>query len=421
MAILLFVALLMLLIIDVPIAIGLAMSAVIVLAASSEIPLVMLPQKMFAAMDSFPLMAAPFFILAGKLMEQGGISERLVQFANSLVGGIRGGLAHVSIIACMFFAAVSGSATATTAAVGGIMIPAMVRAGYDRPFSTAVQSVAGTTGILIPPSVPMVLYGVSAGVSISSLFLAGILPGILVGLSLMAVAYFLSRRRGYKTDHQKISLKEIGRRFVRSFPAIFMPVIILGGIYSGLFTPTEASVVAVVYGLFVGLFVYRELDLKKLRGIFVSSAATTSVILLIIGTAALFGMVLTREQVPQSVAEWLAGANLSSIEVLLLINLLLLLVGTFMEVIAAIIILTPILLPVVTGIGVDPIHFGVIMVTNLAIGLVTPPVGLSLYVGSQVGGVRFEKLVRAVIPFLWIMIVDVLLVTFVPGLSLIGD
>jgi C4-dicarboxylate transporter DctM subunit len=421
MAILLFVVFLILLVINVPIAIGLAMSAVIVLAASSEIPLVMLPQKMFAAMDSFPLMAAPFFILAGKLMEHGGISERLVQFANSLVGRIRGGLAHVSIIACMFFAAVSGSATATTAAVGGIMIPAMVRAGYDRPFSTAVQSVAGTTGILIPPSVPMVLYGVSAGASISTLFLAGIVPGILVGLSLMAVAYLLSRSRGYRTDDQKVSLREIGRRFVRSFPAIFMPVIILGGIYSGLFTPTEASVVAVVYGLVVGLFVYKELDLKKLRGIFVSSAETTSVILLMIGTAALFGMVLTREQVPQSVAEWLASANLSSIEVLLLVNLLLLLVGTFMEVIAAIIILTPILLPVMTGIGVDPIHFGVIMITNLAIGLITPPVGLSLYVGSQVGNVRFEKLVRAVFPFLWIMIVDVLLVTFLPGLTLIGD
>lgn len=419
MATLLFAVLIILIVINVPIAIALGLSSVIVFAAGAGIPLITLPQKMFAALDSFPLMAAPFFILAGKLMEHGGISERLIEFAKSLVGQFKGGLAHVSIVACVFFAAISGSATATTAAVGAILIPAMVKAGYDRNFATAIQSVGGTTGIIIPPSVPLVLYGVSAGASVSSLFIAGIIPGILIGFSLMVVAYVISHIKGYGASADKTSLRNIWKTFKNAILALLMPIIILGGIYGGIFTPTEASVVAVVYGLVVGVFVYKQINMKVLREILVSSVVTTSVILFIIGTASLFGMLLTRERVPQGVAELFMTSNLSPFVILLLVNLFLLLVGTFMETIAAIIILTPILLPVVTSIGVDPIHFGIIMVANLAIGLITPPVGIALFVGSQVGNTKYEPLVKAVVPFLIMMIVDVLLITFIPQLTLI--
>lgn len=418
MGALLFIILAILIFINVPIAIALGVSSVLILVIGGNIPLVILPQKMFAALNSFPLMAAPFFILAGKLMEHGGISERLIEFAKSLVGQLKGGLAHVSILACVFFAAISGSATATTAAIGGIMIPAMVKAGYDRNFSTAVQAAAGTTGIIIPPSVPLVLYGVSAGASVTSLFIAGIIPGLLIGISLMVVAYFISRKQGYGSDAEKISFKNVWQSFKRAILALLMPIIILGGIYSGYFTPTEASVVAVVYGLIIGIFVYKKINLKTLREILVSSVVTTSVIMFIIATAALFGMVLTRERIPQEVATLFLDSNLSPFVVLLLVNIFLLIVGTFMETIAAIIILTPILLPVMTSIGVDPIHFGIIMVANLSIGLITPPVGVSLFVSSQVGGTKFEPLVKAVIPFLLMMIVDILLITFIPGLTL---
>lgn len=416
MAVLLFVILAVLILINVPIAIALALSSVFIIAIIGQIPLITIPQKMFAALDSFPLMAAPFFILAGKLMEIGGISERLVNFANSLVGHFKGGLAHVSIVACMFFAAISGSGSATTAAIGGIMIPAMVKAGYDRNFSTAVQAVGGTTGIIIPPSVPLVLYGVSAGVSVSSLFLAGILPGILIGLSLMVVAYVISRKEGYGAEIERTKL---WKSFREATLALLMPVIILGGIYGGFFTPTEASVVAVVYGFIVGVFVYKQINLKTLREMLVSSVVTTSVILFIIASASIFGMVLTREKVPQSIVTLLSESNLSPVVILLLVNLLLLIVGTFMETIAAIIILTPILLPVVTQIGIDPIHFGIIMTANLAIGLITPPVGVSLFVGARVGNTKFEPLVRAVVPFMLMMIVSVIIITFIPQLSML--
>lgn len=415
MAILLFVIFLLLIIINVPIAIALALSSIIIMGIIGEIPLIMLPQKMFAALDSFPLMAAPFFILAGKLMEFGGISERLVNFANSLVGQLKGGLAHVSIVACMFFAAISGSGSATTAAIGGIMIPAMVKAGYDRNFATAVQAAGGTTGIIIPPSVPLVLYGVSAGVSVSSLFIAGILPGLLIGLSLMFVAYFISKKNNYGSKVERISLF---KTFKEAILALLMPAIILGGIYGGLFTPTEASVVAVVYGFMIGTFVYKQINFKTLHKILVESVVTTSVILFIIAAASIFGMLLTREQVPQTIAGTLMDANISPIVTLLLINLLLLVVGTFMEAIAAIVILTPILLPVVESIGIDPIHFGIIMTANLAIGLITPPVGVSLFVGARVGNTKFEPLVKAIIPFIIMMVVSVIIITFVPQLSM---
>lgn len=415
---LLFVILILLFVINVPIAVALGLSSIIIFGISNDIPLLILPQKMFAALDSFPLMAAPFFILAGKLMEHGGISHRLVDFAKSLVGSLKGGLAHVSILSCMLFAALSGSASATTAAVGAILISSMVKAGYDRNFSAAIQAAGGTTGIIIPPSVPLVLYGVSAGTSISALFIAGILPGILIGLSLMLVAYIISYIKGYGSDSGKANFADISRSFRRSFLALIMPVIILGGIYGGIFTPTEASVVAVVYGFIIGVFVYKELSLKVMRKILVEASITSSVILLIISTASIFGMLLTREQVPQSVANLFLTSDMSPILIILLINLFLLLVGTFMETIASIIILTPILLPVVMSIGMDPIHFGIIMIVNLSIGLITPPVGMCLFVAAQVGETKYEQVIKAIWPFLLMMIINVLIITFIPVLSL---
>ncbi|MBU8906080.1 TRAP transporter large permease [Desertibacillus haloalkaliphilus] len=414
---LLFILLLVLFVINVPIAFALGLSTITVFWLSGDIPLMVLPQRMFAALDSFPLMAAPFFILAGKLMEHGGISVRLVNFAKSLVGQMKGGLAHVSIITCMLFAALSGSAAATTAAVGSILITAMVKEGYDRNFSSAIQAAGGTTGIVIPPSVPLVLYGVAAGASISDLFIAGIIPGLLIGLSLMVVAFIISHVKGYGSNLEKTSLKKILVSLKESLFALLMPIIILGGIYGGIFTPTEASVVAVVYGFLIGIFVYRELSLSVMRRILIESSITSSVILLVISTASIFGMLLTREQVPQSFANLFATLDLSPIIIILLINLFLLIVGTFMETIASIIILTPILLPVVTMIGMDPVHFGIIMVVNLSIGLITPPVGINLFVASQVGQAKYEGVVRAILPFLLMMMINILIITFVPILS----
>ncbi|WP_096200748.1 TRAP transporter large permease [Bacillus sp. FJAT-45350] len=417
-SLLLFVILLVLFIISVPIAIALGLASVLYLIIMTDMPLISLPQRLFASLDSFPLMAAPFFILAGKLMEHGGISERLVDFAKSIVGQVKGGLAHVAIIACMFFAALSGSAAATTAAIGSLLIPAMVKAGYDRNFATAIHSAAGTTGIIIPPSVPLVLYGVSAGVSVSGLFIAGILPGIMIGVSLMLLAFVITTIKGYGSDLEKTNLKKVWVSFKRAVLALIMPIIILGGIYGGIFTPTEASVVAVVYGFVVGAFVYKQIKWAQMREILVSSVVTTSVILFIIATAGLFGMVLTREQVPQSVANFISAMDTSPVIILLIINLVLLAVGTFMETIASIIILTPILLPVASAIGLDPIHFGIIMIVNLSIGLITPPVGVSLFIGARVGNTSYEALVRAIIPFLLILIVNVLIISFVPAISL---
>ncbi|MFS0820231.1 TRAP transporter large permease [Bacillus sp. 1P02SD] len=417
MAWLLFGILLVLFFINIPIAIALGLASMIVLMIQDNVPLMVIVQKMFTATDSFTLMAVPFFILAGKLMEVGGISKRLVDFAMTIVGRMHGGLAIVSVVTCMFFAAISGSGAATTAAVGAIMIPAMVQKGYDKSFSTAIQAAGGTIGVMIPPSVPLILFGVIAGASISDLFIAGILPGIFVGLSLILVAYFISRKRGYGKE-EKSSMRDVFTSFNRAILAILMPVIILGGIYGGVFTPTEASVVAVVYGLIVGLFIYREIKWKDLPEIFIQSAVTSAVIMFIIACASIFGFILTREQIPLQITNTLLEISSNPIIVLIIINVILLIVGTFLETSAAIIIMAPILLPVVTAVGIDPVHFGIIMVVNLAIGFITPPVGINLFVASNIANLRLEKVVRAIIPFLIMLIVDIIIISFVPEISL---
>lgn len=418
MTIVLFGVLALFFLIGVPIAVALGMSASAIFFMEGNVSLIAVMQRMFNSVDSFPLLAIPFFILAGKLMESGGISRRLIHFANVIFGRVKGGLAIVSIVACSFFAAISGSAAATTAAVGALLIPEMIKRGYEKDFSTAVQAAGGTIGIMIPPSVPMILYGVVAGVSIGDLFIAGIIPGIFVAVSLMILVYIISIKRGYGGG-ERFSLKDFGKAFADAILALLMPVIILGGIYGGIFTPTEAAAVAVVYGLIVGLIIYREIKWKDLSGIFTSSVITSAVILFIIAGASAFGYYLTRERVPREMAEFMLGITDNWIIALLIINLLLLIIGTFLETSAAIIILTPILVPIAEALGIDLVHFGIIMIVNLAIGFITPPVGVNLFVAANIAGTKFEKLVRAVVPFIIIMIVDVIILSFIPELSLI--
>ncbi|MYL49417.1 TRAP transporter large permease subunit [Halobacillus litoralis] len=406
------------LLLSVPIGIALGLSTLATIFYTGAIPVQFLMKELVTSVDSFPLMAVPFFILAGEIMGKGGISERLFNFANALVGNKTGGFAMATIVTCMFFAAISGSGPATVAAIGGIMIPAMVRQGYDKKFATATVAAAGSIGVIIPPSIPMVIYGVVGGASIGDMFIAGIIPGFIVGGALLAWAYIYSRQQGYKGLAEKTSLANIGKTFWEAKWALVIPVIILGGIYGGIFTPTEAAVIAVVYGIIAGLFLYRELSIKDMPKIFADSALTTATVLIIVGSATAFGRLLTIEQIPTQVANFMLSISENEIVLILLITLLLLIVGCFMDTLAAIIILTPILLPIAVNLGYDPIHFGIIMVVNLAIGFITPPLGVNLFVGSGISGLSIEQLSRAIIPYFFAMIFSLLMITFIPELSL---
>ena len=416
MAAALFVSLALFVVIGIPVAVAIALASMVAIIVQGNIPLIVVAQKMFTAVDSFPFMAVPFFILAGLLMEHGGISRRLVDFAGSIVGRTHGGLALVAVISSMFFGAISGSAAATTAAIGSILIPAMVERGYDRNYAAAVQAASGTLGVLIPPSIPLVVYGVLTGESVGTLFIGSILPGIMVGASLMLVAWYLAKNKGFG-ETGKTGPKRLTASFKDAFFALLMPIIILGGIYGGYFTPTEAAVIAVVYGFIVGFFVYRELKIEKLGGILANAVVSTAVVMFIIATASVFGWILASEQVPQHVAKSMIAVTGNPVVILILINLLLLLLGTFMETTAAIIITAPVFLPVIAQIGIDPLHFGIIMVVNLAVGMVTPPLGVCLFVGCGIAGISLEDITRAALPFIIIMIIDVFIITFVPAVS----
>lgn len=412
----LLITLILMFIISAPIAIALGVASTLALAFGSDVPIITIIQRMLNSIDLFPLMAIPFFVLAGSLMETGGISKRLINLANAIVGDLKGGLAAVAVITSMFFAAISGSGPATVAAIGSILIPAMVAKGYDKNFASSVQSVSGALGVIIPPSIPIILYGVTAEVSVGQLFLAGIIPGLFIGFTLLIAVLIISRIKGY-SGGTKSTFKDKLIALKEASLALFMPVIILGGIYGGIFTPTEAAVVAVVYAFIVGFFIYKELDLKKLMKILMDSALSTSIIMIIIANAGVFGWLLTRERIPQMIAESFLSLTENPYVFLLLVNILLLAVGMVFETTAAIIILAPILAPIAMMMGIDPIHFGMIMVVNLAIGMVTPPVGVNLFVAAQIGNTTLEKISKAVIPLLIVMIIDVLIISYVPVIS----
>jgi C4-dicarboxylate transporter DctM subunit len=404
---------------SVPIGIAIGLATLFAITYTGAMPIEFLMKELTTSVDSFPLLAVPYFIIAGEIMGKGGISRRLFNVADSMVGNKTGGIAMATIVTCMFFAAISGSGPATVAAIGGIMIPAMVQKGYDKRFATAVVAAAGSIGVIIPPSIPMVIYGVSGSVSIGDMFIAGILPGILVGIGLMIYSYIHSKKMGYTGTGQKATIKGVVKATWDAKWALLIPVIILGGIYGGIFTPTEAAVAAVVFGLFVSVFVYKELKLKDLPQIFVDSALTTATVLVIVGAATAFGRLLTLEQIPNQIANAMMSISDEPIVIMMLITILLLIVGCFMDTIAAIIILTPILLPVALQIGYDPIHFGIIMIVNLAIGFITPPLGVNLFVGAGISGLSLEQLSKSIVPFFFAMVITLLIIIVLPQLSLL--
>ncbi|HSB69123.1 MAG TPA: TRAP transporter large permease [Candidatus Methylomirabilis sp.] len=401
--------------INVPVAIAFGLTATAFLAVLTDVPLTLVPQQMFGGADSTVLQAVPFFLLAGALMDKGGISRRLINFANVLVGWVTGGLAMVSVVASMFFAGISGSAAADSAAVGSVMIPAMVKKGYARDFAAALIACAGTIGTMIPPSIPMIIYGVATGTSIGALFIGGAVPGALMGLALMAHAFTISRRRGY-TGLPLPTGRETWIAFRQASLTLVMPVVIVGGILGGVFTPTEAAAVAVFYSVVLGGLVYRELKWGHLSEVLISTGVGTGVVMFIIATSTVYGWILARQGVPLLLANSFTGLSDNPLVFLLLVNLLLLLVGTVMETVPSIIIFAPVLLPLVNRLGIDPVFFGVIMVVNLSMGLASPPSGATLFVSTAIAEERLDRVCRAVWPLLFSMVAILLLITFVPSL-----
>ena len=416
MASILFLSFLALMFLGIPIAFSLGIASLIYLVIV-DVPLSIIPQRMFSGINSFVLLCIPGFILAGNLMNAGGITERIIRFTNDLVGHIRGGLGLANVGSSMGFAGISGTALADTASIGAVMIPAMKKEGYDANFAAAVTSSSSTVGPIIPPSLPLIIVGTLASISIGDLFLAGAIPGVLLGVGLMITAYIISVKRNYPKKERK-PIPVIFKSFVGAFWAILMTFIILFGILGGYFTPTEASIVAVIYALIVGLFIYRDLSVKQLPKIILDSMVSTASILMLVGFANLFGWILVSERIPVLVADTILGITQNPILVILLILALLIFVGTFMETIAALVILFPVLLPVASSVGMDPIHFGVVMVLALIIGLSTPPVGVCLFVASSIGKVSIWDTTRALIPFIMVSFFVLLLVAFIPELTL---
>ncbi len=396
----------------VPIALAIGASTLLALNAQG-VPLMVVTQQMFQGINSFALVAVPMFILAGDLMAQGKVSEKLVDFADSLFGFLKGGLSLVSVGAGMFFAAISGSGAATTAAVGSSLVPELKRKGYDPASAASLIAASGTIGVVIPPSVPMIIYAVVAQQSVSKLFLNGIVPGILMGIGLAAIAITQAYRRNYPRG-TALSLATIWRTFKSASWGLMTPVIILGGIFSGIFTPSEAAVVAVNYALLVSLFVYRDLSLGDAYRILIRSAITTAVIMLVIATSAVLSWTLSSWQVPGTIAQAVLSLSTNPYVIMLLIVAVILLTGVFIETASALIILTPVLLPLVLQLGIDPIHFGIIIVMGLAIGMITPPVAINLYVASSVTQLPLERITRAILPYLLGLIGVLLLVVYVP-------
>jgi C4-dicarboxylate transporter DctM subunit len=384
----------------------------------SDMPLILIPQRIIAGIDSFSLLAVPFFLLAGEVMKTGGLSKRLVRFANALIGHITAGLPMVLVLSATFFAAISGSAPATTASIGSIMIPEMEKKNYPKPFAAGLAAAAGPIGQMIPPSIPMVIWAVIANVSIVRMFLGGILPGLLMAGALMLVSRFLSKKHVYGTSEVKAPRSEVIASFKDGIWALMTPVIILGGIYSGVFTPTEAAAVAVAYGFFVGFFVYKELKLSELPDILYGCLKSTAIVIFVVAVASLFGWIMANEMIAPKIVQSILSITTDKYLLLLILNLLLLLIGCFMDNIAAMIILSGVLISLAAQTGVDPVHFGVIVVINFAIGMVTPPLGYSLFVGASISDQSIETVARAVWPFIAVEIVVLAILTYCPWVVL---
>ena len=402
---------------SISIAVSIGGSAILGLAFFDNSKLILVPKEMFSAIDKFPLAAIPFFILAGNLMETGGISRRLVNFAKSLVGGVQGGLPMTCVLTCMIFAAVSGSSVATTFAIGSILIPALIKHGYPVGYAAALQATSAELGVIIPPSIPMILLGVAAEISIGELFIAGVVPGLLIGCALMLFVHLWCRFKGLGKNDGDDRLG-VGAATKDAGWALLMPVVILGGIYGGIFTPTEASVVAVFYALVVGLVVHRELQFKDLVRVLRKSVISSAVIMFIIANAGLFAFLITRAGIPDLIGTWLTSVLDSPAWFLLGVNAALFVIGMFIETSAAIIVLAPILVPVAVHFGIDPVHFGIIMVVNLALGMITPPFGVNLFAACTVAKISLDRIIGHLLPFVLVVSACLMLITYLPPITL---
>ncbi|GIN23062.1 TRAP transporter large permease [Siminovitchia fordii] len=425
----LFIILLVLVILQVPIAIALAAASLLVVIIEGSVPLTLFIQTSFSSMDSFPLIAIPFFILAGDIMSKGGMARRLVEFIQSFVGSLTGSLGVITIIASFIFAAISGSGAATVASIGAILIPYMLKNGYAPGYAASLAASAGGLGPIVPPSIVFILYGVMSGTSISDLFISGIIPGILVAIALVIVNFIICKKEGFGRNEEKAVLEaaasSVEKEKVSFWKALndakwalLAPVLILGGIYGGIVTPTEAAVVAVVYSLIVCIFLYKEVTLSGCLEIFLQSARTSGSILIFVSAASFFGQVLSIERIPQFLAEAISNLTTNPLIILLLINIFLLIVGMFMETVAAVLIFVPLLLPIVLPLGIDPIHFGMVVCLNLSLGLITPPLGINLFIGSNIANIPFERTFKYVLPIFGALLIVLLIITYVPSITL---
>ena len=413
----LFVVFFVYLVLGMPLAICLGLSVITTFWYHDALPLMAVAQKLYNGLEHFALMAIPFFILASNIMSKGGVSKRLIDVCNAFVGHYKGGLAVASIVSCMFFAAISGSSPSTVVAIGTIMIPAMIASGYGPRYSVGLLGSAGSLGILIPPSIPMIVYGVATEQSVGKLFMAGVGPGLFMGSLFIITAVIYARVKGFKGG-TVVPWKDRLVLLWKALPGLFMPFLILGGIYGGIFTPTEAAAVAVFYSLFVGLFVYKDLKIRDIPQVFVRSAVMMAMILFIITNAMLFAYILTTEGIPAAIAAFIISHAVTPWVFLLFVNILLYFVGDFMEPSAAILILAPLFLPIVLKLNIDPIHFGIIMTVNMEIGMITPPVGLNLFVASGISGLSLWEVFRGAAPFMIIMLAALFMITYIPTISL---
>ena len=411
----LFASLALLLILNVPVGIALGFSAMMaIIASSTSLTLISLIQSLVTSCDSFPILAIPMFILAGDLMSAGGVSSRILNVCNVFFGRVTGGLAIVTVLVCMFFAAVSGSGPATVAAIGTMVIPTMLRQGYSKQFVLALVATAGSIGVIIPPSIPMVIFGVATGTSVTQLFMGGFIPVIMIGLTLIAYCYYHCKKRNIGGNGEKPTKKQALHAIYDAKWALINPIIILGGIYAGIFTPTEAASVAAIYAFVCGFFFHRELSIIKFLKAVATSCSTTATTMVILGCASAFTKIIMVEQIPALITNGFLSLTSNGVVLLILINILLLIVGCFMDTTPAILVLAPILMPIAKTIGLDPVHFGLIMVVNLAIGFTTPPLGINLFVASRISNSPMEVILKGIVPFLIIMIINLLIISFIP-------